>query len=92
MKHSLLALILAVALTGCLSSLTTQDYNRPVSVGMTEKELTDAIGKPDVITKRPDGSQVWVYSFGLGIDAKQVFYVLKDGKIVDIPAPSADSK
>ncbi len=92
MKHSILALVLALTLTGCLSSLTTEDYNRPVQVGMTEKQLTDSIGKPEVITKRPDGSQVWVYSFGLGVDAKQVFYILKDGKVVDIPPASADVK
>ncbi len=92
MKHSILALVLATALTGCLSSLTTQDYNRPAQIGMTEQQLTDAIGKPEVITKRPDGSQVWVYSFGLGTDAKQAFYVLKDGKVVETPPSSTDLK
>ncbi len=90
MKSSILALFLAVALSGCLSSLTTEDYNRPVQVGMTEKQLTDSIGKPEVITKRPDGSEVWVYSFGLGVDAKQVFYIMKDGKVAEIPPPKAN--
>ncbi len=92
MKHSILALVLALTLTGCLSSLTSSDYNQPTRIGMTEKELTDAVGKPEVITNRSDGSQVWVYSFGLGVDAKQVFYILKDGKVVDIPATAADVK
>ena len=86
MKRTLLVLILASALTGCLNTLTTADYNQPVRVGMTERQLTDAIGKPEVITKRGDGSQVWVYSFELGVDAKSSSYVLKDGKVVEVLA------
>jgi hypothetical protein len=92
MKHSILALFMALALSGCLSSLTTDDYNRPVQVGMTEKQLTDSIGKPEVITKRPDGSQVWVYSFGLGVDAKQAIYIMKDGKVAEIPSTSTNTR
>ncbi len=89
MKRTILALILPLAATGCFNSLTTDDYNRPVHVGMTERQLTDAIGKPEVITKRSDGSQVWVYSFNLGVDARSASYVVKDGKVVDVPSNSA---
>lgn len=85
-KHTILALLLAFVLTGCLSSLTTGDYNQPVRLGMTDAQLKAAIGNPEVVTKRTDGSEVWVYSFGLGIDAKSAFYVVKDGKVVEIPA------
>ena len=88
MKRALASLLLAFALSGCLNSLTTSDYNRPVHIGMTEKELVEAIGKPEVVTKKPDGSQTWVYSFDLGTDARSEFYVLKDGKVIDMPSAS----
>jgi hypothetical protein len=51
---------------------------------MTERQLTDAIGKPEVVTKRSDGSQVWVYSFNLGVDATSASYLVKDGKVVEV--------
>ena len=89
MNRTILALILTLAVTGCVNSLTTDDYNRPVRVGMTERQLTDAIGKPEVITKRADGSQVWVYSFNLGVDARSASYVVKDGKVAEVlPSPA----
>ena len=84
MKRTILALILTLAVAGCVNSLTTDDYNRPVHVGMTERQLTDAIGKPEVVTKRSDGSQVWVYSFNLGVDATSASYLVKDGKVVEV--------
>jgi hypothetical protein len=89
MKRTILALILAIAVTGCFNSLTTDAYNVPVRVGMTGRQLTDSIGKPEVITKRSDGTEVWVYSFNLGVDAKSSSYVLKDGKVVEVLANSA---
>jgi hypothetical protein len=92
MKSTILALITACALSGCLNTMTTDDYNTPVRVGMTERQLTDAIGKPEVVTKRADGSQVWVYSFNLGVDARASSYVLKDGKVVEVlSGPAASS-
>lgn len=89
MNRTILALLFTLALTGCFNTLTTDDYNRPVHVGMTERQLTDAIGKPEVITKRSDGSQVWVYSFNLGVDARSASYVVKDGKVVEVPSNPA---
>ena len=91
MKRTLAALLLVSALSGCLNSFTTSDYNKPVHVGMTEQELVGALGKPEVITKKPDGSQTWVYSFDLGTDARSEFYTLKDGKVIDIP-PATPAK
>ncbi|HUJ43109.1 MAG TPA: hypothetical protein VLW52_05830 [Opitutaceae bacterium] len=88
MKRTVPALILALALTGC-ASVTTDDYNAPVHVGMTERQLTDALGKPDLVTQKPDGSQDWVYSFNIGVDAKSATYVVKDGKVVEVPTPPA---
>ena len=60
MKRTVLPLIVTLAVTGC-ATFSTDDYNLPVQVGMTERQLTDALGKPDVVTKKTDGSQVWVY-------------------------------
>ena len=84
MKRTILALTITLAVTGCLNSFTTDDYNGPVHVGMTERQLTQAVGRPEVVTKRSDGSQVWVYSFNLGVDAKSASYVVKDGKVVEV--------
>jgi outer membrane protein assembly factor BamE (lipoprotein component of BamABCDE complex) len=90
MKRTIPALLLAVALGGC-ASVTTEDYNLPVRIGMTERQVKDALGKPDLVTQRPDGSQVWVYSFDIGVDAKSATYVLKDGKVVEVPPAPAHS-
>ena len=76
----------------CASTLTAahhQEARRCAWVGMTGRQLTDSIGKPEVITKRSDGTEVWVYSFNLGVDAKSSSYVLKDGKVVEVLANSA---
>ena len=88
MKRTVPALIITLAITGC-ATMSTDDYNLPVHVGMTERQLTDALGKPEVVTQRPDGSQVWVYSFNLGVDAKSASYVVKDGKVVEVPSTPA---
>lgn len=89
MKRAILPLIGILALGGCLNSMTSDDYNQPVRIGMTERQLTQSIGKPEVITKRGDGSEVWVYSFNLGVDAKSYSYVMKDGKVAEIQQPPA---
>jgi hypothetical protein len=83
MKRTVLPLIFTLAVTGC-ATFSTDDYNLPVHVGMTERQLTDAVGKPQVVTQRSDGSQVWVYSFNLGVDAKSASYLVKDGKVVEV--------
>ncbi|HUL54751.1 MAG TPA: lipoprotein [Opitutaceae bacterium] len=88
MKRTVPALLLALILTGC-ASVTTEDYNLPVRVGMTERQLTDALGKPDLVTQKPDGSQNWVYSFDIGVDAKSATYVVKDGVVVEVPSTPA---
>ena len=85
MNRTVFALASILALAGC-TTVSTEDYNLPVHVGMTVQELTNALGKPEVITNKTDGSQVWVYSYDIGVDAKSARYIVKDGKVVEVPA------
>jgi outer membrane protein assembly factor BamE (lipoprotein component of BamABCDE complex) len=88
MKRNLLALIVTLAEAGCTSTSSYVEHTRSVQVGMTEQQLTEILGKPDVITKRTDGSQVWVYAFDPWFHGATASYVLKDGKVVSV-APSS---
>ena len=84
MKRTFLAFIVALAVTGCTGTFFYVNQTRSVQVGMTEQQLTDILGKPEVVTKRSDGSQVWVYSFNLGVDATSASYLVKDGKVIEV--------
>ena len=85
MKRFIPALIITLAVTGCTN---VGSRTKSVQVGMTEQQLTEILGKPEVVTNRSDGTQVWVYAFGPGSDATTASYVLKDGKVVSLPPSS----
>jgi outer membrane protein assembly factor BamE (lipoprotein component of BamABCDE complex) len=88
MKRTLLALIVSLAVTGCTGTFFYVNQTRSVQVGMTEQQLTDILGKPEVVTARADGTRVWVYVFGPGSYATTASYVLKDGKVASVPPSS----
>ena len=88
MKRTLLALIVSLAVTGCTGTFFYVDHTRSVQVGMTEQQLTETLGKPEVVTTRADGAKVWVYAFGPGSYATTASYVLKDGKVVSVQPSS----
>jgi outer membrane protein assembly factor BamE (lipoprotein component of BamABCDE complex) len=84
-KAILLACSVVVVLAGCFGTAFNWSQARSVTVDMTEKQLTDAMGKPYMVTTRGD-REVWVYSYATGLgEAKAVSYVLKDGKVIEVP-------
>jgi outer membrane protein assembly factor BamE (lipoprotein component of BamABCDE complex) len=84
-KAILLACSVVVVLAACAGTAFNWSQARSVTVDMTEKQLTDAMGKPYLVTTRGD-QEIWVYSYasGLGV-AKSVSYILQDGKVIGIP-------
>lgn len=92
------ALVLAAAMSaGCASMIgagTSIDWDkaRQVKGGMTEQEVSGLMGKPYSVTAKPDGTQVWVWSYASMLTGKTQSAALpfdKDGKAVggfNIPA------
>lgn len=84
----IVALVVAVfILVGCAAGVPV-DWSkaRAVKVGMTDKQLQDVMGAPYMVRSQGD-RQVWVY---VNVDAfmgtKSVSYILRDGKVIEVPA------
>jgi len=53
---------------------------------MTESELHQLMGKPNVVTSSGDHVR-WIYSFATGLgDARSVSFGLTDGKVTEVPS------
>ena len=86
MKKLFTLLCASVLVAACAGTPVDWNKARSVKVGMTEKELTSIMGSPYVVSSRKDG-QVWIYSHGNGLTGagKSVSYVLRDGRVVEVP-------
>lgn len=83
---SLVTAALTALLCGCVGTHFNFDQVRRVRVGMTEREVTNIMGKPNTITAA--GGQVrWVYAFGTALGTgKAASFVFRDGQVVEVPA------
>jgi len=75
MKTQLLALLAALALAGCLnpqdvhdsvdgedrSKLSVGAVQRSVKVGMTDAQVAESLGSPNIISTDEEGRNVWIY-------------------------------
>lgn len=85
MKKTFFALLAAVMLAGCAGTPIDFDHARQVRVGMTEQELTALMGPPYMVSARGK-DQLWVWSHANAFgSAKSVSFVIRDGKVADIP-------
>jgi hypothetical protein len=74
-------------LSGCTHSSFKFDDARKVQLGMDERQLINIMGDPKSISSSDD-SEVWVWVNYNGFTGKmqKVSYVIKDGKVIDVPA------
>lgn len=80
---------LAIVATLCACSMrggdTSFDNIERVRLGMSEAELIQIMGKPD-ITRITEGKQIWVWRNPLALTgASVVSFGLRDGKVIEIP-------
>jgi outer membrane protein assembly factor BamE (lipoprotein component of BamABCDE complex) len=75
MKPYLPALVAALALSGCLnpqdihgsvngedrSKLSVGAVQRSVKVGMTDAQVAEALGSPNIVSTDEEGRNVWIY-------------------------------
>lgn len=75
MKFHLLTLSAALALVGCLnpqdvhdsvngddrSKLSVGAVQRSVKVGMTDAQVAEALGSPNIVSTDEEGRNVWIY-------------------------------
>jgi outer membrane protein assembly factor BamE (lipoprotein component of BamABCDE complex) len=75
MKHLLLSVFVALALAGCLnyqdvhssvngedrSKLSVGAVQRSVKVGMTDAQVAEALGSPNIVSTDEEGRNVWIY-------------------------------
>jgi len=85
MKTILCLIAASTLLCGCAGTYFTFDQARRVEVGMTEAELQNTMGSPNLVTARGNNC-IWVYSFADGFGrARSVSYVLSGGKVIEVP-------
>lgn len=88
MRKIVFASVLAFAMSGCASvvgSGTPIDWEkaRQVKGGMTGPEVSALMGKPYAVTAKPDGTEVWVWSYASALTGMTQSAALpfgKDGK------------
>lgn len=86
MKKGLLALIGGILLVSCAGTPFKFENARQVKAGMTEAEVTSYMGRPYMITSRGE-EQIWVWSQANGFtgSSQSISFVMKDGKVVNVP-------
>lgn len=81
------SLLLSVTLltSGCVGTHFTFSEVRQVQPGMTEQQVQQIMGKPNVVTAQ--GNQVrWVYAYGTAIgSAASASFVFENGRVVQVP-------
>jgi outer membrane protein assembly factor BamE (lipoprotein component of BamABCDE complex) len=86
MKKLLSMMVAAFVLSACAMG-TPINWNkaRQVQVGMNEAQVTALMGRPYMVTSRPDG-QRWIWVLGTSWGSSQsMSIVLKDGKVTEVP-------
>lgn len=85
MKKALMLLSAAAMIAACAGTPVDWSKARTVTVGMTEKQLTEVMGAPYMVTSRGQ-NQIWVYSYaGAFTGMRAVSYVMREGKVAEVP-------
>lgn len=91
MKNIFLMSVVA-SLSACMGTYFKWEQARRVQLGMTEHEVEEIMGHPMTAATRGD-RDVWTYVYGTGWGTSgAVTYILKDGKVVEIPRIPASYK
>lgn len=79
-------IVVAALVAGCAGTRFSFEDARQVTVGMTEAEVVERLGKPYMVTSRGD-SQIWVWSQANGFtgSSQAVTFIFRDGKVVTVP-------
>ncbi|HZZ79817.1 MAG TPA: outer membrane protein assembly factor BamE [Gemmataceae bacterium] len=73
-------------LAGCAGTPFQFDTARQVKVGMTDKQLTELMGTPYMVTTMGD-KQIWVWSEANFMGGSQTeSFTLQNGKVTSVPA------
>lgn len=87
MKKTILTICAAVLVLGaCAGSPVDWSKARSVTVGMTDKEVANLMGKPYMVSSRGD-KEIWVYTHvnGLTGSSNSVSFVMQEGKVASVP-------
>lgn len=80
------ALLLAIALAACAGTRFSFDNARKLNVGMTERQVTDIMGRPYNVSVRGDLTILtWVFVNGFTGANRSLALPFKDGKLSDAP-------
>jgi hypothetical protein len=86
MTNKIIIAVVLAFLIGCAGSPFNFESARQVTVGMTEAQLIDKMGEPYMKVGKKD-SEVWIWSFayGLSLNSQSVSFIMKDGKVTELP-------
>ena len=84
---SILGFAFALTLAGCMGSYFTWDKARLVKVGMTEAQVTRAMGGPPYMVQSLGNKKVkYIYAYGTGLGGSGSFTVMfQDGVASEVP-------
>ncbi|WP_444901479.1 hypothetical protein ACJJIG_18605 [Microbulbifer sp. SSSA007] len=86
MKKIIISFALMIVLTGCAGTKFEFQKARQIEVGMTEAQLTEMMGSPYSVTARgEDQIWVWVEVNPITMASKSVSFILRDGKVREVP-------
>lgn len=71
---------------GCAGTNFKYDSARKVQIGMTEDKLTELMGKPYSVVSKGD-TQIWIWSYANALtgNSQSVSFIMKDGKVYNLP-------
>ena len=79
------AVIVAASLVACAGTDFSFEAARQVKVGMTQAELQQLMGKPYMVTSKGD-SEIWIWSHANAFaGAQSVSFILREGKVAQVP-------
>lgn len=86
MKKLSVLLILTAVLLGCAGTRFSFDSARKITVGMTEANVTDLMGKPySVVSRGVDQIWIWSQANGMTGSHQSISFVMQDGKVKSVP-------
>lgn len=79
-------LVAVLLMIGCTGSNFKYDSARKVEVGMTEDQITQLMGKPYSVVSKGE-TQIWIWSYvnAFTANSQSVSFIMKDGKVYNIP-------
>lgn len=81
--------LVALVFAGCVGTHFNFDEVRQVQPGMTEQQVQQIMGKPNVVTAQ--GNRIrWVYAYGTAVGTgASASFVFENGRVVEVPVVPA---